>query len=95
MIAPKVYTLTYIDDEMGMFKNQLQLLEVVAYLNQEFEITIGSPSCYLGLYIWCNYDLCTIYLDQTCYINTLHKFGYNQSKLVSTLADPNVQLHAT
>ncbi len=62
MIAPKVYTLTYIDDEMGMFKNQLQLLEVVAYLNQEFELTIGSPSCYVGLYIWCNCDLCMIKL---------------------------------
>jgi hypothetical protein len=33
MIASKIYTLVYIDDEMGMFKNQPKLLEVVAYLN--------------------------------------------------------------
>jgi hypothetical protein len=62
MIAPKIYTSIYIDNEMGMFKNQLKLLEVVAYLNQEFEITIGSPSCCVGLSIWCNFDLCMIKL---------------------------------
>jgi hypothetical protein len=27
-----------------------------------------------------------------CILNILHKFGYDQSKLVSTLADPNVQV---
>jgi hypothetical protein len=62
MIASKIYTLIYIDDEMGMFKNQLKLFEVVAYLNQEFEITIGSPSCYVGLYIWWHCDLWMIKL---------------------------------
>jgi hypothetical protein len=35
-----------------------------------------------------------IYVNQThCIFNILHKFGYDQSKLVSRLANPNVQVH--
>ncbi len=64
-IALKLYVSIYIVDNMDICKHHPKLFEMVVYLNQEFEVTIGSLDCYVGLHICSNHELHVIYIDQT------------------------------
>ncbi len=80
-IALKLYISIYIVDNMDMCKHHPKLFEMVVYLNREFEDTIGSLDCYVGLHICCNHELHVMYIDQTCHVwHYFHKFGYDGSK---------------
>jgi hypothetical protein len=52
-----------VDDSLSCSSYAKKLVEMIDFLNKEFEITISGAKVYVGLHIQKNWDLKLIYLN--------------------------------
>ena len=65
-------------------------------MEDRFEITQSSADLYVGLHIHQSVDRRTIYVNQSIYLHRiLLRFGFADCHIISTPADPNLQLDDT
>ena len=81
----------YVDDGLVVYKNTALKDKLIATLNENFEVTIGDSSCFVGVQIKRDED--TMILHQTNYCQkVIEKFGMVDAKTVSTPAEAHVKL---
>ena len=91
----QVFLALFVDDGLLACKSSDILNKILTELNNEFAITVGDASYFVGLQIARDRCKKSMFINQSVYIeHILSKFGMSAAKSMSMPADPNVHLHA-
>lgn len=90
----KVYLALFVDDGIIASKSPKVIADIVNTLREEFEITLGDCSYFIGIPIERDRERKSMFVHQTAYAKKIiEKFGMNDAKRVSVPADPHVVLY--
>ena len=91
-----VYEALFVDDGFVACKSSEVLSYILKVLSQEFEITVGDASYFVGMQIKRNREKKEMIIHQSAYIQqVINKFGMSDAKSISVPADPNVILESS
>lgn len=85
----EVYLALFVDDSIVTTKSSKVIKNIIDSLNEEFEITLGDCSNFVGIQICHDRATKTMHLYQTAYTRKIiERFGMSSAKGVSVPADP-------
>ncbi|KMQ92933.1 integrase core domain protein [Lasius niger] len=88
-----VYLALFVDDGLLACKSREVIEQITTRLSQEFEITLGDGSSFVGLQICRDRARKSVFIHQSAYVKRiLEKFRMNEAKAVSVPADPHSAL---
>lgn len=89
-----VYLALFVDDGLLAAKSKEHLNIVLKHLRNEFSITVGDSSIFVGMQIERDRTRKSVFLHQKLYVEeVLIKFGMQSAKPVAVPSDPNVVLY--
>jgi hypothetical protein len=88
-----VFLALFVDDGLIMAKTKQTLEKIILVLKNEFEITVGDPSIFVGVQIERNRERKEMFIHQSAYTQRiLSKFNMQDANPVSTPAEPGMIL---
>lgn len=89
----EVYLALFVDDGIVASKSSRVIDNIVRSLSEEFEITLGDCSSFIGMQICRDRVSKSMFVHQSAYARKkIEKFGMSQAKGVSVPADPHTKL---
>ena len=91
--APVILLTIFVDNGLIASSNCTDFNPILTEMDNVFKIRIDKPDTFVGLRITRNHSLCSIFFNQTCYVERLlNKYGYTNAHPTQVLANPNVRL---